>query len=249
MLTDNDKASKWIERIAEISAKVAEASKNNVVQTAIATIISVNSDDYTVRLLSSPDDGSQDFHAYSKTTEVLQEGDNVFLYYIGDLTNAYIEMLVDGGNIPTGGGDIISYLELANKPQINSVELAGNKSLSDLGIQQAIDNAIDELRLVMPKVYYATKAEWDSQPSLVGQTNTMYVYTDYMNYDGQYVAGIKVGDGSAYLIDAPFLDEVYMDHINNSEIHITGAERAFWNNKVRCYMDLSDDEQIVFTTN
>ena len=101
MLSDNDKANRWIDKIAEISDKVAVARKSNVVQTAMATIISVNASDYTVRLLSSPDDGSQDFQAYSKTTEVLHVGDNVFLYYIGDLTNAYIEMLVDGGNVET----------------------------------------------------------------------------------------------------------------------------------------------------
>ena len=252
MLSDNDKAQRWIETIADISEKVAESSKTNVVQTTLATIVSANANDYTVRLLSGPDDGSQDFNVYSKTTEVLQANDPVFLFYIGDLTNAWIGMKMDGGNAPSGGGGgsgTDNYNDLLNKPRINSVELSGNKSLSDLGIQQAINNAIENLRLEMPKIYYATKAEWDSQPTLVGQTNTMYVYTDYTSYDGQTIAGIKIGDGNAYLIDAPFIDEIYMDHISNTEIHITNAERAFWNNKVRCYMALADEEQLIFTTN
>lgn len=146
MLTDNDKAGKWIERIAEISGKVAEASKANVVQTVIATVISKNTDDYTVRLLSSPDDGSQDFNVYCKTNEAVQEGDSVFLYYIGDLTNAYIAMLVDGGN-SGGGGEAASYNDLSNKPKINNVELLGNKSLEAIGVTGAIQTAINNLNL------------------------------------------------------------------------------------------------------
>ncbi len=133
MLTDNDKANRWIEKIAEISGKVADASKSNVVQTAIATIVSDNGDSYTVRLLSSPEDGSQDFDVYSKTSETLRAGDNVFLYYIGDFTNAYIEMLVDGGNMPHDTG-VTDYADLTSKPQINGVTLIGNKTTSDLGI-------------------------------------------------------------------------------------------------------------------
>ena len=37
-----------------------------------------------------------------------------------------------------GSQGTINYNELTNKPQINSVELSGNKSLSDLGIQQTV---------------------------------------------------------------------------------------------------------------
>ena len=33
-----------------------------------------------------------------------------------------------------GGGGTSDYSQLSNKPQINSVELSGNKSLHDLGI-------------------------------------------------------------------------------------------------------------------
>lgn len=46
-------------------------------------------------------------------------------------------------NIPSvipesgGSGGTSDYSELSNKPQINSITLSGNKSLSDLGIQPA----------------------------------------------------------------------------------------------------------------
>lgn len=38
-----------------------------------------------------------------------------------------------------GGGGTSDYNELSNKPQINSVELSGNKSLTELNIASASD--------------------------------------------------------------------------------------------------------------
>ena len=42
----------------------------------------------------------------------------------------YILAIKNGG----GGGGTSNYNQLSNKPQINDVELTGNKSLHDLGI-------------------------------------------------------------------------------------------------------------------
>ena len=39
-----------------------------------------------------------------------------------------------------GGGGTTDYTDLTNKPQINSVTLSGNKSLSDIGAQPTINN-------------------------------------------------------------------------------------------------------------
>lgn len=45
------------------------------------------------------------------------------------------ESILGEGNLEiSGGGGTTDYTQLTNKPQINSVELSGNKSLSDLGI-------------------------------------------------------------------------------------------------------------------
>jgi len=46
----------------------------------------------SVRLLSSPSDGSQDFVARNHSGSVLEVGDSVWLHYWGDYTNAYIAM-------------------------------------------------------------------------------------------------------------------------------------------------------------
>lgn len=61
------------------------------------------------------------------------------------------------GNIEVGGGGTSDYTQLTNKPQINSVELTGNKSLSDIGAQPAGDYA---LKSELPDVSgLATKEE------------------------------------------------------------------------------------------
>ena len=101
---------------------------------------------------------------------------------------------------------------------------------------------------------FKTTQEWSRQTSLVSQLGTVYIWTDYETIgQGQnikYIPGIKIGDGKAYVIDLPFttdhLKDIIMLHINNNILHITQQERQFWNNKVTCYLDIEDQENIVF---
>lgn len=100
------------------------------------------------------------------------------------------------------------------------------------------------------KVLYATTATWNSQPTLISARGYIYLYADYkQNSQGQDIAGMKVGDGQSYLIDMPFTDSLLYDHADNTVIHLTQDEREFWNNKVRCYIDPQNEQNIVFTTN
>lgn len=98
------------------------------------------------------------------------------------------------------------------------------------------------------KVLYNTSEYWNSHVQLIAQEGYIYIYSDYREYDDQEIAGIKIGDGTSYLIDMPFLDKPYADHILNTVIHITAAERESWNNKVRCFIDPENAQNIVFTT-
>jgi len=99
-------------------------------------------------------------------------------------------------------------------------------------------------------VLYNTTTGWNSQPSLVSAQGFLYVYTDYKkNAQNQDIAGIKFGDGQAYLIDLPFIDEMLYEHLNDNIKHITQQEREFWNNKVRCYADPNNPDSLIFTTN
>ena len=133
-----------------------------------------------------------------------------------------------------GGGGTSDYNLLSNKPSIEGVELKGNKKLKDLGI---------------PYVFYNTVAEWNSDPSRITIKDAVYVYTDYRQDElGHNIPGIKIGDGLGYLIDAPFIDGDYYEHITNDIIHITAEDRQRWDDKVRCYIDVNDTENLVFTT-
>lgn len=95
----------------------------------------------------------------------------------------------------------------------------------------------------MIEVRMNTTAYWNSMPDFVPKRGMMIVYTDSgQTPDGRDVPGIKFGDGSAYLIDIPFVNEdmtlelerLLNQHILNSDVHVTPAEKAFWNNKLNC---------------
>lgn len=95
-------------------------------------------------------------------------------------------------------------------------------------------------------IYYSKKkAEWDLNKDLISQKNVLYIYSDYksVNKDTEqvFIPGLKIGDGTTYLIDLPFIndtaggskiEQMILDHINNNVIHISAEERNFWNNKL-----------------
>lgn len=77
-----------------------------------------------------------------------------------------------------------------------------------------------------------TTQEWNAAIDYIPPANTILLYSDTNN--------IKISDGLAYAVDLPFItDEVKNDiltalntHATDEEIHITAAERTFWNNKL-----------------
>ena len=133
------------------------------------------------------------------------------------------------------------YNGLLNKPSINSVELVGALTAEELGLGS---------------VYYDTTEHWEAQPELIAERATVYIYSDYYYIEDEGgnrtpIAGLKVGDGTSYLIDMPFVTDAmtYMlvTHIANNSVHITTAEREFWNNKVSAYMDRDTAETLVLS--
>ena len=133
------------------------------------------------------------------------------------------------------------YNKLQNKPSINSIVLEGAITANDLGLGC---------------VYYDTKENWDNQQSLVTEKAAVYIYSDYDYIEDEVgnrtpVAGIKIGDGSSFLIDMPFISDaatyLITSHIANAPIHVSQADRAFWNNKVSVYMDHQDSENIILS--
>lgn len=92
-----------------------------------------------------------------------------------------------------------------------------------------------------------TTENWNAVRSFIPMRGEVIVYTDHSQMEDGFgnvidVPGIKIGDGSAYLIDLPFVgnDVRYQvlqelrEHSGNTVIHVTQADRDFWNNKLNC---------------
>ncbi len=127
----------------------------------------------------------------------------------------------------------------------------GDVQLSNVDAYARIE-AINVALQGKTSIQVKTTDQWRQQIDVISQSNTFYVYTDrYEKEDGQgniiKIPGIKVGDGSSYIIDLPFVDDLFYDHIRNTNIHVTLAEKQFWNNKVRTQESELNEQNLIFT--
>lgn len=107
-----------------------------------------------------------------------------------------------------------------------------------------------------------TTVNWNNARGFIPLEGELIVYNDYAtirkvvngNEQDVVVPAIKIGDGRAYVQDLPFVNDELRDqilnHINNPEIHVTMAEKLFWNNKLNVN-DSSEvvDEALIFNRN
>ena len=90
------------------------------------------------------------------------------------------------------------------------------------------------------KAVVDTTENWDNDLLYIPEKGLIIVYSDkgVIIRDGQTinVAGVKIGDGTSYLIDLPFIGDelgaILEDHIQDTNIHVTLEEKQFWNNKL-----------------
>lgn len=95
-----------------------------------------------------------------------------------------------------------------------------------------------------------TTANWNLQLSFIPLRGEIIVYTDHHQVEDSQgnlinVPGLKIGDGSAYLIDLPFVggDETseiiteLRQHTGNTTVHVTAENKTFWNNKLNCQVN------------
>lgn len=98
-----------------------------------------------------------------------------------------------------------------------------------------------------------TAEEWNQDIYYQSQANVLYIYRDYKQVDGIKVSAMKIGDGTSYLIDLPFIGESISqrleNHIADTISHITDQERDFWNNKVTAFSDSVDNENLILSKN
>lgn len=145
----------------------------------------------------------------------------------------------------------MTYREKFLAAQISAAAVSGRLNVSN----RMSGNLSFSGRAADVPIHYGTTEYWNSQPDLVGKKSHIYVYSDYAEteIDGEIVAvpNIKIGDGNAFLIDNPFItasvDDIINMHINDNDVHISAAERDFWNEKVRCYIDPENPENVIFT--
>ena len=89
---DTKLAKEFLDVMKTVSAKTFD-SKSNILKTALAVVIDASdSITPTIRLLSSPSDGSQDFEILNMSGELLTDGDAVWVNYWDGFTNAYISV-------------------------------------------------------------------------------------------------------------------------------------------------------------
>lgn len=117
----------------------------------------------------------------------------------------------------------------------------GSRQVGSLGVatelQDGLMSALDKAKLDGIDIEWKTAAEWAQDPSYIPVKNKILIYTDTNN--------IKIGDGLAYAVDLPFVTDAVRSemlaalslHALNTEIHITDAERTFWNNKLNYELD------------
>lgn len=73
-----------------------------------------------------------------------------------------------------------------------------------------------------------TKARWDAARGFIPLKGEIIIYDD--------LASLKIGDGTTYVQDLPFVDDAIKDqllqHVGDTTVHVTAQEKSFWNNKV-----------------
>lgn len=106
-------------------------------------------------------------------------------------------------------------------------------------------------RIVMK---HDTTSNWNANPMFIPKQGEVIVYEDYITreFNGRIVnvPNFKIGDGLAYCIDLPWVNQDLRDqleqHMLNTVVHITPEEREFWNNKIRNDGEVKD-EVLTFT--
>lgn len=107
----------------------------------------------------------------------------------------------------------------------------------------------DKSKLNALGIYYNTTHYWNMQRGFIPKAGELIIYSDYktVEIDGvkRTIPGLKVGSGNGYVQDLVFLSDsqsdALWDHINDRIVHITEAERMFWNNK----LNVKDSQEVI----
>lgn len=76
-------------------------------------------------------------------------------------------------------------------------------------------------------IYYDTTENWSAKTTLISEEGALYIYKDYSEESGETLPGIKIGDGTSYVVDLPFLAEDVANVLADSVRTIDEIERNF----------------------
>ena len=199
----------------------------------------------------TPTDKQQMESAIQQNTDdiiVLQNNKQDVLISGENIKTINNESILGSGNIEIGGGsgETSNYNALTNKPKINNVELNGNKSLNDLGIQPAgnyaleseipdvsnfITNSVNNLLNYYLKSETYTKQEVNN---LIGQIATLQfqvVSTLPQTGDSKYIYLIPSSNPKTQNVKDEYIwANNAWEQIGSTQVDLTGYATESWVN-------------------
>ncbi|HCJ37821.1 MAG TPA: hypothetical protein DHV37_05790 [Erysipelotrichaceae bacterium] len=157
---------------------------------------------------------------------------------VQEQTEGKQDVLTPGDNVTIVVEDEQTIISADLSHKQNKLESDGSIKLTDL------ENGHTKIGA---RVFWNTTAYWDIQTLLESEPGAVYVYSDHYTDENGTVPGIKIGTGNAFVVDLPFVDRVYANHIMDTLVHITDSERQYWNDKVTCYIDPLNDKNLIFS--
>lgn len=172
-----------------------------------------------------------------------------------------VDFLDDDCELQADFHDVMMLLEAAfseNGGIIEGTTLHNKLYNRDLPDQHPI-SSITNLSSILDslKIENGTASYWQERRTYVPPKGTLVVFLDAKTISGgRTVSKLKIGDGKAYVVDLPYIDDDVMsklnEHVTNPIIHVTQTDRNRWDNKVSCYETYdpeSEEVHLIFTKN
>lgn len=104
-----------------------------------------------------------------------------------------------------------------------------------------------------------TTEYWNNAVGFIPEDGQIIIYTDFGTkteispVTGEEITvnvpGMKIGNGNAYVQDLAFIqewdNELFLEHIRNTDIHVTLQDKSRWDNKLNCENEITDNTLIL----
>jgi len=140
-------------------------------------------------------------------------------------------------------------------PEIGKLNQVTQDSVKIINVSSGKINVMREKQnIVISRIYVDTTENWNSKITFIPGYGSVIIYSDRNVIEGVNYPGIKIADGTSYVVDLPFagddiamqINDIINEHINNTSVHVTLEEKEFWNNKLNYEVT---GEILTFNTN